>query len=501
MGGYIMSEEINETKERVIEGEPFIATPLPHAWLPMLSGFGIFLALLIVFALLMGKYLNSRPYDMIAISEQTAQSVELFLRNHQVSPEQVAKVDPIKSPSSKAHYYQHAYTIHLSPGVKAATMERQLGQKMMNNDFTVQDYIESDERKGITIALGTFPIVTVEFVEARSPRRYAQTPSATLATLSSGQEEGDSIISLPTLNRNALPEKVTPAAKPASLSTPPSSKESTYTGWRPKSKQAPATAPKDVDDDIQLARVPFPEQASPKSLLPPEATPSTVMPKAKLVIIVDDGGYGGDLTDIILSLNPKLTLSILPNTPYTKLVAEKGHEKGFEIMLHMPMENTNPETQHPGQINIDMNESQIQALTEDALKQVPHAIGINNHTGSKFTTDAKAMALFINTIKDKDVFFIDSKTAVDTKAYDIAMAFGVPSAERSLFIDNPQETTKEQIREIRQRFDEVTQMALQHGEAIAICHFRPTTATLLAELLDTLEAKGIELVHASELVK
>ena len=70
-----------------------------------------------------------------------------------------------------------------------------------------------------------------------------------------------------------------------------------------------------------------------------------------------------------------------------------------------------------------------------------------------------------------------------------------------LFLDNPQDTEQEQVSEIKKRFDEIIELAIEEGDAIAICHFRSTTATVLAELLPTLESRGIELVHASELVE
>ena len=102
----------------------------------------------------------------------------------------------------------------------------------------------------------------------------------------------------------------------------------------------------------------------------------------------------------------------------------------------------------------------------------------------------------MDVIKDLDLFFIDSKTTPETRAYDISKAFGIRSGERDLFLDNDND-----VKEIRRRFKEVVGIAKSNGQAIAICHFRPNTASILGELIATLETEGISLVHASELIQ
>src|SRR5690606_1175059 len=103
---------------------------------------------------------------------------------------------------------------------------------------------------------------------------------------------------------------------------------------------------------------------------------------------------------------------------------------------------------------------------------------------------------FMDAIADKNLFFIDSRTTADSRAYEVAQAFEIPSKARDLFLDHVDD--QEQI---RSRFWDVVKLAQKNGEAIAIGHFRPATAAVLSELLPLLPQHGIELVHASELVK
>ncbi len=224
----------------------------------------------------------------------------------------------------------------------------------------------------------------------------------------------------------------------------------------------------------------------------PAEKPKEKPPCPKVAIIMDDGGYGGSVTESILKLDTGLTLAILPNTPFAAATAERGACKGFEIILHMPM----GQTKFPGRLTADMNQQQITALTENALGQVLNVVGVNNHAGSEFTADADAMARFLSVIKHKGLFFVDSRTTPETKGYDVARAHKIPSAERDVFLDNESSAGY-----IRGQFNHLVEVAVEHGQAIGIGHFRESTVEILAEMLPKLNEKGVKLVHVSELVK
>jgi polysaccharide deacetylase 2 family uncharacterized protein YibQ len=215
------------------------------------------------------------------------------------------------------------------------------------------------------------------------------------------------------------------------------------------------------------------------------------------VIILDDGGYGGMVTERVLKLDSAVTLSILPNTPHGVQTAQRATEAGFEVMLHMPMETDSTTlTPFPGQINTGMTREEIHTLTLAALEQVPGAVGSNNHTGSKFTSDPMRMEMYLEMMKEKGLYFVDSVTQAGSKAYDVAVEMGVPSNKRDVFLDDDPDPAK-----IRQQFAEFVRVAKRRGQAIAIGHFRETTLDVLEQELPRLEAAGVRLVPASELVK
>ena len=218
--------------------------------------------------------------------------------------------------------------------------------------------------------------------------------------------------------------------------------------------------------------------------------PKDITPK--VAIIVDDGGYGGSITRDILALSAGLTLAILPNTPAAGNTAERAAELGFEVMLHMPMERADV----PGRVLTGMSRDEMRGKFENALAQIPGAAGVNNHMGSIFTSNEAAMANFLNVLQEHPLFFIDSRTTAKSRAFERARALGIRTASRDVFLDNRKDPNY-----IIGQFNHLMNVAKEQGRAIGICHFRPTTAQVLAQMLPQLEKNGIKLVHASELVQ
>ncbi|MBM3290355.1 MAG: divergent polysaccharide deacetylase family protein [Candidatus Hydrogenedentes bacterium] len=216
----------------------------------------------------------------------------------------------------------------------------------------------------------------------------------------------------------------------------------------------------------------------------------------RLAIVVDDGGYGGWITEEILAMPNTLTLSILPHAPYSYDTALRATQLGFEVMLHMPMENVSGRTTYPGEITVTMEADRMLELTEQALADVPGAVGINNHTGSKFTSDAAAMRTWLGLIQDRGYFFIDSRTSRYACAFEIAGEMGFVCAENDLFLDHSGAPNA-----IRARFKQIVELVKRQGQAIGICHFRKNTVPVLKAMMPEFAKEGIEIVHASALVR
>jgi polysaccharide deacetylase 2 family uncharacterized protein YibQ len=227
------------------------------------------------------------------------------------------------------------------------------------------------------------------------------------------------------------------------------------------------------------------------------ATPAAAGSAPRLAIIIDDLGYDRSTAARILSLGHTLTVAVLPGLPNSAALAAEAHRGGLEVLLHLPMESENgtapPET---SELRAGMPAAEAARMVAQMLDSVPYAVGVNNHQGSRATRDARLMETVMAELRERKLFFIDSRTTAASVAYRTAERSGVPSASRSVFLDDSPER-EEILRQIRR----AEQKAREQGSAIAIGHPHPATLEALRDTLPQLEARGIRLVFASELVR
>jgi len=157
----------------------------------------------------------------------------------------------------------------------------------------------------------------------------------------------------------------------------------------------------------------------------------------KVAIIIDDLGYHKKLGEKFLKFPYELTYSFLPFAPYTAKQEEAAFNSGKTVLLHLPLEPKGKQWDPgPGTLFLSDSQELQKEKFEKALAQVPHAVGVNNHMGSLYTSNTKVMKSLIKKISKKGLFFIDSVTASDSVAYSVAQELGVKSVRRQVFLDN-----------------------------------------------------------------
>lgn len=217
----------------------------------------------------------------------------------------------------------------------------------------------------------------------------------------------------------------------------------------------------------------------------------------RLAIIIDDLGYDRSAADAVLALNFPLTVSVLPHLPLSSEVAEEAQRRGDQVMLHLPMESeadgAKPEDI---ELRVGMNASQVSESLAGMLQTVPYAVGVNNHQGSRATADLALMQALMPALRQRGLFFIDSRTDAKTVAYDTAERNGVRAASRKVFLDDV--ASREAI---LKQLELAARDARRDGFTIAIGHPRPATISALSDGVPRLEANGIHLVFASQLVQ
>jgi uncharacterized protein len=215
----------------------------------------------------------------------------------------------------------------------------------------------------------------------------------------------------------------------------------------------------------------------------------------KLAIIVDDMGNDRETAESLIALPFPLTFSILPHLPLSGQIADAAAHRGDEVMLHLPMQPDSETTPTEAiELRLGMPGGEVRSVLAGMLQTVPHASGVNNHEGSRATADPALMDELMPALRERGLFFIDSRTSASTVAYDTAHRYGVRAASRKVFLDD---STNEAA--IRGQIELAARDAEQNAEAIAIGHPHPETIAALREVLPRLEKRGIQLVFASDL--
>jgi uncharacterized protein len=228
----------------------------------------------------------------------------------------------------------------------------------------------------------------------------------------------------------------------------------------------------------------------------PAAPSSHSQASARLAIILDDLGNDRGAADAIFALKYPLTVSVLPNHTHSDDIAEEAQRRGYEVMLHLPMQAMGNETPEEQELRPGMPATEVASIVDQMLSEIPGVVGVNNHQGSQATADQTLMSELMPVLRDRGLFYIDSRTTAATLAFDAARTSGVPAAFRNVpFLDDVAETGA-----VRKQLELALREAKTKGEAVAIGHPHPATLQALREILPHADSQGVHLVFASDLV-
>jgi uncharacterized protein len=236
-----------------------------------------------------------------------------------------------------------------------------------------------------------------------------------------------------------------------------------------------ATVPLLASRAAFVAAVPFtapPREAVERRRTPPPGA-------AAIAIVIDD--MGGDLKQNrrAIALPKAVSLSFLPDPANTPLLVREAQRAGHEILAHVPMEAGPEHANDPSlamALHTDYPADENIRRLDWALVRVRGYSGINNHEGSVFTQNRKALAAVAEALYGRGVFFLDSRTTADSQVVGVARGFGVPSAGRDVFLDDARDENT-----VRMELRELEKTARKNGVAIAIGHPHDVTLDALKE--------------------
>jgi len=216
-----------------------------------------------------------------------------------------------------------------------------------------------------------------------------------------------------------------------------------------------------------------------------------------IVLVIDDFGYRNDaISDGFINLPVPITCAVLPGHSQSSRIAKKVVNAGKEVIIHMPMQSSVASSGEDGfKLKTGMTSEEIEWRLSEALSDIPEAIGINNHQGSKATSDKRVMAVVASVLKNNNKFFLDSRTSSKTVAENTMRSAGVPTARRHIFLDNDLNTEN-----ILSQLDKLVEIAEKKGLAIGIGHVKRNTLEVLQKKIPDLIDRGIEFKFLSQVV-
>jgi polysaccharide deacetylase 2 family uncharacterized protein YibQ len=166
--------------------------------------------------------------------------------------------------------------------------------------------------------------------------------------------------------------------------------------------------------------------------------PGTAYPGRPVAVIIDDIGFDLRIVEELAGIPASIAFAVLPHTPHAVEAARLLHAAGKEILLHLPMEPRSHPGESPGAgaLMADMDEGEIRRQIREDLAAVPFVSGVNNHMGSRFMEDEARLAIVMEELRAKDLFFVDSRTTADSRGRESAGRAGVRFTARDVFIDH-----------------------------------------------------------------
>ena len=220
--------------------------------------------------------------------------------------------------------------------------------------------------------------------------------------------------------------------------------------------------------------------------------------RPKIAIVIDDLGGENKISQELLRWDVPITFSILPFTPYSKILAGEAHRKGKEVILHLPMEPYGYPQTRPGEgvLLEEMDEARLLRQLSKDIEAVPYIKGVSSHMGSRLMENPEKIRTVFSELKRRGLFFLDSRTTPQSVGLQVAQTVGLKAMERSIFIDNS--STEE---DIKQQLEQLIQLSLSKGRAIGIGHPHLSTLKSIKEMIPKMKEKGIEIVPLSAMTE
>ena len=257
---------------------------------------------------------------------------------------------------------------------------------------------------------------------------------------------------------------------------------------QPKESEKPSkeTKAKKPESPI-ITDKPKPQEQEPDSSAYPIQDLPELPSKGKLIFVFDDAGHNLEQLQYFLDLPFPCTIAVLPKLPNSRETARRIRAAGKELILHQPMQALDPNIDPgKGAVKPGMSREEIKKIIASNVEEIGPIAGMNNHEGSLITSDEEAMEAVLELCREKNIYFLDSRTSSKSVVPQVAKKLNMSIWERAVFLDNKRDKAY-----MKKQIIDGLEIASQRGEAIMIGHvFTVDLAILLKEMYSDLTQEG-----------
>ncbi|MGH6950803.1 MAG: divergent polysaccharide deacetylase family protein [Vitreimonas sp.] len=222
-------------------------------------------------------------------------------------------------------------------------------------------------------------------------------------------------------------------------------------------------------------------------------TPAQGRPMIAVVI----GGLGlsaGATAQAIEELPPEVTLSFVPYARNLQSWIDRARAHGHEVMLELPMEPFDPDTDDTGPQTLlaaapaQQNVSRLEHL----LSRGAGYFGVTNDQGSRFASSAEASAPVAQALRRRGLAFVSSGIGEHNALSVEARRAGLPNTAADGIIDARREASA-----IGDQLLNLEALALQNRSAIGAAFAYPVTMEQVGRWARDIGTRGYQLAPAS----
>ncbi len=227
---------------------------------------------------------------------------------------------------------------------------------------------------------------------------------------------------------------------------------------------------------------------------------ATLNEKTYMAIVIDDFGNNGAGTEEMMNLDIPLTAAIMPFGESASMDARLAKEKGKEVIIHMPMEPEVGRESWLGKTPIlaTLSNEEVEKRTRNAMDILKEATGMNNHMGSRVMQNERIVNIILDLLKEKNMFFLDSKTTQKSVAEKLAKDKSIDFYERDIFLDHISTQSN-----VEKQMEEAIKVSKTKGYVIVIGHVGAQggkiTVKGINNKISRVKSENIELVTLSQL--